>query len=185
MCFLGHDEYEQKVDITTVWRVEIHWGIEVGKGSDGSFTFGEAAVRNGYAFPYGRAAEALSGHQGLEDRVGVECRIASRKAISEPLQRALLARCNEVRHGAFGSEEPIEVHGRSTCASRDAHGTAGWVTGASEKARFRTGRRSPAARPPGPPGHCLATERWARSMFFSLCLRICRSSLSTRASIAA
>ena len=60
MCFLGHDEYEQKVDITTVWRVEIHWGIEVGKGSDGSFTFGEAAVRNGYAFPYGRAAEALS-----------------------------------------------------------------------------------------------------------------------------
>lgn len=159
MCFLGHDEYEQEVDITTVWRVEIHWGIEVGKGSDGSFTFGEAAVRNGYSFPYGRAAEALSRHQGLEDRVGVECRIAGREAVSEPLQRALLARCSEVRDGAFGSKEPIEVHGRITCASRYAHGTAVRVAGASETAWFRTGWRSPAARPPGLPGHCLATER--------------------------
>ena len=124
-------------------------------------------MRNGHAFADGSTAETLARHQGIEDRVGVEFRVASCEAVSKQLQRALLARCNEPGDGAFGGKEPIEVHGRIIYASRLLYGTSVQVAWASKKGRngFRACPRRRGrwgvgrGRPPRASAYCLATAR--------------------------
>ncbi|MDZ7827235.1 MAG: hypothetical protein U5R48_15920 [Gammaproteobacteria bacterium] len=72
-------------------------------------------MRDGDPFADGGGAEALAGHQGVEQIPGVQLGILSAQDLARHLQRALLAGGVEVVTAAFGAEDAVEIH-RHACS---------------------------------------------------------------------